>query len=737
MNKSLLVCLCAVVLLFTLVLAPAPALASVELSSTSLSFGSVDVNSSSSAVKVVITNESDRHSVSIESITSSSSQFLVSGVTLPLTLSPRSTTSFSAVFHPSAAQAYSGTITVNISTSSRYRSTDTIAVSGAGLALATQLLPSTSALSFGSAVVATSVSQSVSLSNKGAASVTVSGVIISGAGFAVSGFSRAVTLASGQSISLPVSFTPPHTGSMTATLTVSSNASNSPTSIALSGTGIQSQIAASPAALSFGNDRTGTKLSQTLTISNPGSSSLTITQAAISGAGFAYSGLSLPLTVAAGASSAVSVSFDPSAAGTASGTLTLVNNSATPTLSVSLSGTGVVPTLQLAVSPVSLSFGSVQAGSSTSKTVTLTNSGSGSLSLAGDSITGSGFTLSGLTLPLSLSAGQSTSFSVAFAPASSGSVTGGLIITSNAANSPATILLSGSGVAPAVSVTPESVAFGSVTTGVTNTQTLTISNPGTANLTVTQAALSGAGFAYTGLPLPLTVLPGGSSPFTVSFDPTAAGSFSGTLTLKNNSTTTPSVAVALTGSGTAAVLKLSVSPASLSFGNLTTGSSEAKTVTLTNTGNANVSLSKDTITGSGFAVSGLAAPLTLSPGQSTSFSVDFAPTAVGSVSGSLAITSDAANSPAILALTGAGESPTAYKVMLSWTPSSATYSGFNVYRSTVSGGPYSKLDSTLVGSASYTDTSVTSGQTYYYVATEVDSTGKESGYSAQTSATIP
>jgi fibronectin type 3 domain-containing protein len=76
-------------------------------------------------------------------------------------------------------------------------------------------------------------------------------------------------------------------------------------------------------------------------------------------------------------------------------------------------------------------------------------------------------------------------------------------------------------------------------------------------------------------------------------------------------------------------------------------------------------------------------------------------------------------------------------VNLNWTPSSSTYSGFNVYRGTTSGGPYAKVDPSVIPTTSYTDAGVTSGKTYFYVATEVDSTGMESTYSSEVSTTIP
>ena len=63
--------------------------------------------------------------------------------------------------------------------------------------------------------------------------------------------------------------------------------------------------------------------------------------------------------------------------------------------------------------------------------------------------------------------------------------------------------------------------------------------------------------------------------------------------------------------------------------------------------------------------------------------------------------------------------------------------GYNVYRSQTSGGPYSKLDSSIVAADAYTDSSVQSGQTYYYVVTSVTSSGVESADSTQVSATVP
>lgn len=80
---------------------------------------------------------------------------------------------------------------------------------------------------------------------------------------------------------------------------------------------------------------------------------------------------------------------------------------------------------------------------------------------------------------------------------------------------------------------------------------------------------------------------------------------------------------------------------------------------------------------------------------------------------------------------------TSYSVDLSWNASTSAVAGYNVYRGTTNGGPYTKINSALITTLSYTDTSVISGNTYYYVSTSVDSAGVESVYSNQAIATIP
>jgi len=78
-----------------------------------------------------------------------------------------------------------------------------------------------------------------------------------------------------------------------------------------------------------------------------------------------------------------------------------------------------------------------------------------------------------------------------------------------------------------------------------------------------------------------------------------------------------------------------------------------------------------------------------------------------------------------------------HSVALSWSASTSTVTGYNIYRSTVSGTQYAKINSSLVGGLAFTDTTVLGGTIYYYVTAAVDASGNESAFSNEAQAIIP
>jgi len=503
-------------------------------------------------------------------------------------------------------------------------------------------------------------------------------------------------------------------------------------------------IGVAPTALSFGSVTVNTtSTGATVVITNTARQNITIQQISSNLPEFIVISPALPVSLGSNASASFQVVFKPDAALTFNGRIVInTNRKNVGSATLSVSGTGAPssssPTQSYLLSPSlsGLTFGNTLVGSSASQAFAITNTGTGSVNISQVAAAGTGFSVTGFPGAVTLSAGQSLPLTAKFSPLATGAVSGNISVVSTATNSPAVVSLSGTGVQPQITVIPTSISFGNVTVGVTNTQTLTIRNPGTATLSVTQASLAGTGFSTSGLALPLSVAPGGSASFNVGFAPASASTFSGSITLINNTPNSPLV-VPLGGTGISSILQLSVSPASLAFGSLATETSASQSVTISNTGNSGVSISQISASGAGFTTSSIALPLSLAAGQSTSFSVTFAPASTGNLAGSVTVVSNAANSPLVVALSGAGALPVSYTVSLNWTPGSSTYSGFNVYRGTISGGPYTRVDSSMIPTTSYTDAGVASGQTYFYVATELDSIGTESGYSSEVSATIP
>jgi hypothetical protein len=182
---------------------------------------------------------------------------------------------------------------------------------------------------------------------------------------------------------------------------------------------------------------------------------------------------------------------------------------------------------------------------------------------------------------------------------------------------------------------------------------------------------------------------------------------------------------------------LTANVSSLNFGSTGLASSAQRSVTLTNTGSSSVTISGVSVSGAGFTASGSASGLTVSPGRTATVSATFSPFTTGSLAGRLTITSNAINSPVTIALSGTGVSSSTHSVALSWTASSSSVAGYNVYVSPSSAGPYSLLNSSPVPSTSFVDTNVLSGDTYYFRITSVSSSYQESAPSAAVQAVIP
>jgi hypothetical protein len=334
----------------------------------------------------------------------------------------------------------------------------------------------------------------------------------------------------------------------------------------------------------------------------------------------------------------------------------------TATQSIALSGTGLTPPA-ISLSATSLSFGNEIEGSITaSQTVVLTNIGGSTLEITSIAVAGTNATsfVFANSCGTSLAAGASCTIHGHFAPTTAGALTAAITITDNASNSPQSIALSGTGVKPPVTLSAASLAFGSVDVGKSsNSQSVTMTNTGTAALSITGIAVTGANassFVFANS-CGTSLAVGVSCSIHGHFAPTTAGAWKAAITITDSATGSPQ-SIALSGTGVAPAVPVTLSAASLSFPATKVGSSSAsQSVTMTNTGTAALTITSIAVTGTNASsfVFANTCGASLAVGDSCTIHGHFAPTATGALKAAVTITDSAMGSPQNIALSGTGQ----------------------------------------------------------------------------------
>jgi hypothetical protein len=644
----------------------------IAVSPSSLSFGNQVVGTTSSALTVKVSNNGNTATTIGVSANGDFAQTNNCPVS-PATLAPAASCTISVTFAPTATGVRSGAVVV---TDTLPGSPQMVTLSGTGTAPVVTL--GATSVSFGNQVVGTSSSQqNVSLQNTGTATLTFTGSGITITGTNSGDYSQTNTcgasLAAGANCSISITFKPTATGTRSASLTINDDASNSPQNVPLSGTGVTPVAGVSPASLAFTSQPVGTtSAAQNVTLSNTGNATLTFTGSGISISGtnsgdFAQTN-TCGTSVAAGANCAISVTFKPTATGTRTASVTITDDASTSPQTVSLTGTGAAAAPVASLSVTTLSFGNQLVGTSSSaQNETLTNTGNATLTFSGSGITITG-TNSGdfsqtNTCGASVAAGSNCTISVTFKPTASGSRAASLSITDNAADSPQTVSLTGTGTAPTVSFGgTTSLTFSNQLVGTSSpAQTVTLTNTGTATLTFSGSGIAIAGansgdFAETNT-CGASVAAGANCTISVTFKPTATGARNASLSVTDNASGSPQT-ISMTGTGVAPAVTLSAT--SLTFaGQLITTTSAAQTITLTNSGTAPLTISSIVISGTNsgdFAQTSTcpASTASLAAGAKCTISVTFTPAATGARTAAVTITDSASGSPHTVSLTGTG-----------------------------------------------------------------------------------
>ena len=642
----------------------------VVLSPASLTFPTQTVGTTSQPQIVTVTNTGSEALV-LTSITASAGYAQTNNC--GSSVAAGGACSINVTFTPTATGTATGSITLVDNAAGGLQ---TVGLTGTGSAApAVTLAPNS--LTFSSETVDTSsAQQNVTLTNTGAGPLTI--VSIASTGDYSQTNTCGTAVAAGANCTISVTLTPTGAGTRHGTVVVSDNATSSPQSVTLTGTGTTPNIAFSPTSLSFGNQALNTtSATKTIKLSNNTGLKLTISKIAAS-ANFSQIN-SCGTGGAAGGTCVIAVTFTPTAIGTLNGTVTITDSATGSPQTVPLSGVGVAASV--AFTPTSLTFADQVVGtSSPSNVVMLTNSGTAPLTI--NSITLSGANTGDYsqtnTCGGSVAAGASCSISTVFTPTVAGVRSASISVSDSAGSSPQTVSLTGTGVAPTVSLSPGSLTFANQAVGTSGPViVLTLSNPGNATLTISSIGVSGtnSGDFTQANTCGTSLAEGTSCSISVMFTPLAAGTRQATISVSDNAAGSPQTA-SLTGVGTAA--SVSFSTATISFGNTAVGATSSPGgVTLFNTGNASLSVSSVTITGANagdFSQSNSCIP-SVPAGANCTITALFSPSAAGTRTAAILVTDSATGSPQSVGLTGTGTTggPSA-----SISPLSLTFSSQNV-----------------------------------------------------------
>lgn len=398
--------------------------------------------------------------------------------------------------------------------------------------------------------------------------------------------------------------------------------------------------------LSFGTLLVGTSDTLILVVQNIGTAQLEITGTTIAqgGSEFAIISGGGARTIPPGGNAQIAIRFLPGSTGSFAGTLTIQNNSSVPAFDVALSGIGSAGGPIVALSTPRIEFGRVAVGQNGTGTLTVRNTGTAALAITAQRIDGGDSAQFAITETCiaSIAAGQSDDVTVRFTPAGRGAKAARLVFATNAGEASAE--LTGTGLAPALSVSASTLDFGDVNPGSSLMKTLTVTNTGNAVLAISSQAISGSNASEFSIQKQsaASIDSGGSQTVELRFAPASLGGKTATFTIASNDPSQASKQISLAGRGGTGP-RIAVA-SSVEFGNVAPAGSVTRDVVIRNVGAASLSITAQTVLGAGFSIEQNAAT-GISAGDSSSARLRFNPPATGDYTGSFTIASSDPSAP--------------------------------------------------------------------------------------------
>lgn len=472
---------------------------------------------------------------------------------------------------------------------------NTYAMTATGVAADSALTAQEPLLDFGSTSVRMPTApQTVHLKNTGNVSVDIMDVTPTdnAVSYVVDGSGCQLTLDPGQTCEVSVVFNPQYLGLLQSRLAVTLGDGTVANVSSMIGEAVQGTPAWSTSQLNFLDVPVGTPSApQSVTLTNTGKGPLNITKLFISGdSSFQLVSQDCGSTLAGGASCTVTVQQTPLDTTIRTALLELDSTNSSLTVSrIQLYSRPVSSKAILTVSPLQLNFGDIALGQSSTQSLLLQSTGNLTVNVASYALSGaqagSFSILNAADCTGALAPGNQCTLQVKATPTASGALQGSLAISADTLEPVPAVPLSANGVSGALSVAPGSLSFGSVTIGNSATLSATLTNSGTAPLTVASisgSAAAAAGFTYSGC-VGQTLAAGGACTLTVTYMPTTAGAQTAGLVI-NNTGVPATATLNLSGTGVAPTPQLGSLSAGVCPSPAPTGSAFTCSSTLTNTG---------------------------------------------------------------------------------------------------------------------------------------------------------
>ena len=507
---------------------------SLSLSTYALNFANQPVGLASTPKPVIITN-ADNIGLTLAVVSTAvtgtnAADFAVTNVCDNKALAAAANCTINVTFTPSVTAAEAATLTI----ADTLGDTRTVALTGTGVVGVPGAQVSPTTLTFASQVVNTqSAGQDVTLTNNGTGTLTGVTISIAAPGANLGDFSQTNTCGAtvnvGANCTITVKFKPTATGARAATLNIVDSAASSPQTVALTGTAVAPGVQLSGTTLTFASQVVSTtSAAQSVTLTNNGTSVLTITGITVTGANaadFAETDncAKNPTTIAINGTCTINVKFTPAATGARTATVNIADDASVTAQTITLNGTGANAAPAVGLSNNSLTFADQFVGttSATAQTVTVTNNGTAPLVISNVAATGA---YSQTNTCTTVAAGANCTVSVKFTPTAAGANAGSITITDNATPTTQTVTLGGNGFTVSLGAASGGSTSATVKAGGTatyNLQFATSATTSTTPITITVACSDPASKSTCNAPASVTLTPGTPLAYAVTVSTTA------------------------------------------------------------------------------------------------------------------------------------------------------------------------------------------------------------------------